>query len=346
MKRQIFSISLLLILLITFLPGCTPPGMEIMVNLSFSEPPILNKPVKIIEIFSLREGFSTPQSISAYIFLPESFVKINGDVEWVGTISPGETKTLTATVKSTKPGIFQVKANAGWPVKNPSHVGGIKELYINISEKEAIISDRVPTAKSTLTATTWGNTSDTYYNPPGTTTQSFTGTTPTPTVSFSQTPYIDPLTERVVKADLIVLGSITDKRYGKSEGIFTDFTLTIEKVIKGDDSLKEVLVRCDGGIYDNRTLHPIDLGPNFSISDKIIVCLKKIDVDNTYIPFHIKPYPIEDGVSWIESKTLHTEATIEEVIARLVLIMKANNIPIALPESEIPPLPGTTKKPK
>ena len=142
-KRQIFSVSLLLILLITFIPGCTSPATDIKVDLAFSEPPVLDKLVILTESFTLRKDLhsSEPQNMTAHIYLPDGFEKVDGDLEWAGTLIRGETKTLSVTVKSTRLGLFTVWANAGWPVKNPSHVGGIKELYINISENGATVSD-------------------------------------------------------------------------------------------------------------------------------------------------------------------------------------------------------------
>jgi hypothetical protein len=200
--RQIFSISLLLILLITFIPGCTSPGTDIKVDLVFSEPPALNKPVTLTETFTLRKDFPSPESrnMGAHIYLPDGFVKVDGDLEWSGTLNRGETKTISVTVKSIRTGSFQIEANAGWFSGYTSGApgsGGGKTIFVTVSENGATVSDRVPTVNGTSTATTWGNTSNTYSNPPGTTTQSFTGPTPTPTVTISHSPGTD------IKVDLV-----------------------------------------------------------------------------------------------------------------------------------------------
>ena len=42
----------------------------------------------------------------------------------------------------------------------------------------------------------------------------------------------DPLTELVVKADLIVQGTITAQKYETGRYVYTIFTLTVEKVLK------------------------------------------------------------------------------------------------------------------
>jgi hypothetical protein len=151
---------------------------------------------------------------------------------------------------------------------------------------------------------------------------------------------IDPLTDTVVKSDLIVLGTITDLRYevitvdqgGKAPGklAYTIFTLTVEKVIKGDPTTKLVQIKVEGGKIGDITQGPT--GPYFSISNRVLVCLKRED-NNVYT---IMP----KGGIWIKSSTLFTDAKLEDVIGRIIQIMKGNKIPIALPQEEWPPLPA------
>jgi hypothetical protein len=144
--RQLFTLSLILILFSLLIPGCTPPAMDIKVDLTFSEPPVLNKPVKITETITLRKDFpsSESQNISSHIKLPDGFEKVDGNLTWNSTVVRGEPKTLSVVVKSTRFGSFQIVANAGWPTVNPPGSGGIKELYITVSEKGATIDDSVP----------------------------------------------------------------------------------------------------------------------------------------------------------------------------------------------------------
>jgi hypothetical protein len=151
----------------------------------------------------------------------------------------------------------------------------------------------------------------------------------------------DPLTETVIKADLIVLGTITDNRTevvtivsGNTTGKFayTFFTLSVEKVIKGNPDTKEVLIKVEGGpigggVYQGPT------GAYFSISDRVLAMLH-LEEGNIYtIPY--------SGVVWSESPTIGAKSIVglPESIGRIIQIMGENNIPIALPHSEWPPLP-------
>jgi hypothetical protein len=150
----------------------------------------------------------------------------------------------------------------------------------------------------------------------------------------------DPLTDTVIKADLIVLGTITDNRTevvtivsGNTTGKFayTFFTLSVEKVIKGNPDTKEVLIKVEGGpigdVYQGPT------GAYFSISDRILAALH-LEEDNIYTVPHA-------GIVWYESPAIGAKSIVglPESIGRIIQIMVANNIPVALPHSEWPPLP-------
>ena len=96
---------------------------------------MLNKPVKLTETFTLRKNYSVSQNITAHIYLPDGFEKVDGDLIWQGTLSGGETKTLTAIVKSTRLGTFQIETNAGWLVINPPGLGDAKSLFVTVAER-------------------------------------------------------------------------------------------------------------------------------------------------------------------------------------------------------------------
>ncbi len=85
------------------------------------------------------------------------------------------------------------------------------------------------------------------------------------------------LKDLVVKSDYIVMGTVADKKVevvtvgeGKLAGkrAYTIFTLSVEKVIKGDPDTKEVLIRVEGGRTRNFWQPP--MGPYFSIPDKVL----------------------------------------------------------------------------
>ncbi len=144
----------------------------------------------------------------------------------------------------------------------------------------------------------------------------------------------DLLTDTVVNSDLIVLGTITDKKYdivtvesgnttGKYTYTYTIFTLSVEKVIKGDPTTTQVFIRTLGGE---------EVGA-FLIEDRILALFNRGN-DNFYT---LSPY----GIHWMESPTARARSIVklQNAIARILQIMMVNNIPIALPTSEWPPLP-------
>jgi hypothetical protein len=97
--RQIFSVSLLLILLITFIPGCTSPQQPkfgFNPQLSISEPPALGKPVKVTLTFTPQKEFET---YSMQIELtPDVYELLEGDLE-LDAIT-GNTNSMEITIKS------------------------------------------------------------------------------------------------------------------------------------------------------------------------------------------------------------------------------------------------------
>ena len=173
---------------------------------------------------------------------------------------------------------------------------------------------------------------------------------PAPTTfrpSLPPTP-IDPiseLTDIVEKAALIVLGTITDKRYevraeiqydkSTRDYIYTIFTLTVEKVIKGDPNIKEVFVETAGGLWQTPS------GWYFSIGNRGLISLYR---KNNYY----KVLYLLWGESTMSVKVPWSLPTsnLQEIIGLIIRIAKDNNIPVALPESEWPPIPAYTTLPK
>jgi hypothetical protein len=144
----------------------------------------------------------------------------------------------------------------------------------------------------------------------------------------------------VIKADFIVLGNITDNRTevvtvvsGNTTGKFayTFFTLSIEKVIKGDPDIKEVLIKTEGGPIGE--VYQVPTGAYFSISDRVFALLHR-EEDNVYTLLY-------GGMPWFESTAtgVTSRVNLPDSIGRIIQIMIANNIPVALPASEWPPLP-------
>ena len=80
----------------TPLPPPAPTG-AIIVKLSFSEPPVLGKPVEVLTTFAVREGYKRDATNTVVeVFLDDGFELIDGDLKWKGDLlrgSPVEIKT-------------------------------------------------------------------------------------------------------------------------------------------------------------------------------------------------------------------------------------------------------------
>jgi hypothetical protein len=153
----------------------------------------------------------------------------------------------------------------------------------------------------------------------------------------------DPLEDDVIKADCIVSGKIVDKRY---EGINTPtiFTLSVDKMIKGDPSIREIKIKADAGHVGS---------PYFQISEIILVCLKKGNED-IYTVLESSPFlpdgrvSIEGSYAVLWSFPYENPLAFEkrdQMIGRILRIMRLNNIPIALPEKGRPPEPADPETP-
>jgi hypothetical protein len=112
-------------------------------GLSFSEPPDLNKVVQLTAVFSIFKGYIYDlHDVTAKLVLPEGIEKLDGQLEWKGDIAYGSTRTLTAKVRSINTGEYVIEARADcMPSKSEYYVGNAK-LYISITDKGAVVSDR------------------------------------------------------------------------------------------------------------------------------------------------------------------------------------------------------------
>jgi hypothetical protein len=143
------------------------------------------------------------------------------------------------------------------------------------------------------------------------------------------------------QSDLIVLGTITDKKYdlvtiesGNSSGFrpYTIFTLSVEKVIKGETDTDEVFIRVPGGPIGEVFQQPTE--GYFPESTRMLVLLFHNDNGFYTIPHH--------GITWFESIDPKAKSVIslDDSLGNIIALMKNNNIPISLPPSEWPPLPA------
>jgi len=168
----------------------------------------------------------------------------------------------------------------------------------------------------------------------------------------------DPLTDIVIKADIIALGIITDKRTEivtkvsenyTSKFAYTLYTFSIDKVIKGNPSIKEATIREEGG-YIGDGIYQYSAGIwNFWISDHVLLGLLHKNADD-YILF-AAPYGgkiLEDGVNsvlWIQGSATSRDS-LESIMGRICKILRINGIPNSLNEPCPEPVNEPVSPPK
>jgi hypothetical protein len=352
-------------------PLASAPSPEMETKLSLSDSPELGKPVNITFTFNLYKGYKWDwKNTSAQIILPEGFELIESDLEsreeiiedywlflhneyskytvleWHGDVLRDNVYTIQAIIKAVKTGDWEIIGRTEYSHPD-SHdiVGGADCLYITVTEEGATVSENQPRFKAEgAPVLDPDNPDEPIAIIPWDKTPQRPEEMPMPPVysNSAEPTEPDPFEDRVVKSDLIVYGTITDREYdivtvksanSTGEFTYTIFTLSVEKVIKGDPSTKQVPIKVVGGLEG--TPGPLPTGPYFSITDKILVCLIK-EAGNGYTLFPLSPF----GVLWVESGETPQpiiirngiEMNLEKWIGEVIMIMQNNNIPIALDE--------------
>ncbi len=145
MKIKLYSLTLVISILAVLFPSCSgsgAPTLPIKVQLSFSEPPILGKPVLLTASFNLIIEYQDAPGITESIILPEGFERISGDTERKENFIRGRTYTLQIAVKTVKTGNWMVAARAS--SDKSDGIGGYIELWIEVSEKSAVVRNHAP----------------------------------------------------------------------------------------------------------------------------------------------------------------------------------------------------------
>lgn len=144
-----------------------------------------------------------------------------------------------------------------------------------------------------------------------------------------------PLDELVKKSDYIVIGTFTDKEsyweeVGQGRIIFTNFTLAVEKVIKGESKVEEITVVGGGGEVDGIRSYTT-AGASITLNTRVIVFLTRYKEgdDRFYV------MGANQGIQYLDSKWQYwEEGGRERYISSIVKIMVDNHIPVSLPLSE------------
>lgn len=86
----------------------TPPSSPLQSKLCLLEKPILNSPVTLL--YKFKSITPAPDTV-AKVELPETFVLVSGNPEWLGSLSQNEEQSFEIVIKSTKVGYYQLKAS-------------------------------------------------------------------------------------------------------------------------------------------------------------------------------------------------------------------------------------------
>jgi hypothetical protein len=335
-----------LIFLIVLMPGCngsSSSSLPIKVALSFSDLPVLNRPVQITATFT-KNGSEIKKiihDVTYSIKLPDGLEKVSGNTEIIDDFNPDSGFVMIATVKSVKTGDWDIEARADYYTQS-SHLGGNTHIYVSIKDGNASISDRP------IYPTFHGNTL--------TVTQSSAATSNIP--SSSPPVYSDdifwykPFQDLAIQADCIIVANVIAAKAERAKPediyphwVYTTFTLTVEKLIKGDPDIKEVFIREPGGTINDEMgyLKVPWMQVAFTLNEKALACLKKEDngyysVLNWGIPWAQE----SDGYKYEMTMGNGERMTLEKLLGIIIQTMLANNIPVALPPSEFPPIPMVT----
>jgi hypothetical protein len=138
-------------------------------------------------------------------------------------------------------------------------------------------------------------------------------TSPSPTATGNVSAQTSALLQRLSlaeltnQADLIALGTVTDAgSYWNEQGtsIFTDISVSIEDVVKGDVAGNQLTVRLPGGQTGNITQLVTDI-PTFTIGEKVFLFLQRQEGDTWLVVGGFQgKYIVENGDILGQGKSL------------------------------------------
>ena len=114
--------------------------------LSISDAPSINKPVTLTLTFTLKDNFEGPISGSAGFQLPTGFELVDGDLNWQGSIKPGEKQTIKATVvsKTETPSDLDYSSIKGSAKSNSekANFGASTSIDVKVTKEKAAFIDK------------------------------------------------------------------------------------------------------------------------------------------------------------------------------------------------------------
>jgi hypothetical protein len=144
-SRLFIGTALVLVLLAGFWGCQSSPSQPITASLSFSEPPVLGKPVELTATFRINEGYNRDaHDVTARIVLPDGLEKVSGDLEWKGDVLQDNVYSISVVVKTVRAGVWEVTAQAIYNPSVGSYPGGSKTIYVSVSESSATVSEFYP----------------------------------------------------------------------------------------------------------------------------------------------------------------------------------------------------------
>lgn len=141
--KEILIAIIVLLFLVSILPGCTEASDPIEVTLSFSEPPLLDKQVQITATFINRVSYSggVLRDVEASISFLEGFQLVEGDLNWKGDLLKDQPQKIQVTVKTIQLGTYEIRASAHNEINNAM---GFDWYYVTVTESAAGLSKYPP----------------------------------------------------------------------------------------------------------------------------------------------------------------------------------------------------------
>lgn len=121
------------------------PSQPMQAKLSFSEPPILGKPVNLIATLTIlqKSPIDKADNSSIEITLPEGFELVSGNLKGIINVSKANPAKYQVTIKSVKTGDWKVEAKVIY--SSPGSGGNIgvalASIFTRIKQDNAEISD-------------------------------------------------------------------------------------------------------------------------------------------------------------------------------------------------------------
>jgi hypothetical protein len=137
--RLLIPIALVWLIPASLLTGCSQTE-PITSSLSFSEPPLIGKPVELILTFSLKDYYrDNPIRVTSQILLPENIELVSGNLEWEVEIEKNRTYEHHVTIKTVDVGYYSILSHVVETAPF-DFAFGVENIYMAVFEDSAEVS--------------------------------------------------------------------------------------------------------------------------------------------------------------------------------------------------------------